>query len=117
MATEEEEEEPEEPHQAVKLDAFHWLNRIYRSLSKKHVLYPSFVHYLDIALFVDNQDDIRVAKAQLLEKGMSESAIARLPLKYYHKNARVRRHIPKVRCCRECYGRNGTTPPPSGLPS
>lgn len=86
----------EEADQAVKLDAFHYLDRIFRAVRSSSPLFRYFKELITAAVFVDNKDDIELQILTLQERGMSREDAERVRPGYFRNRMTCRRHIPMV---------------------
>ena len=73
-------------------DAFHFMDRIFRLLSKKHTAFRAFAHDLSEAIFLRDGDDEAQVRAVLENKGINWD-YARRALSP-SLNRRIRRYIP-----------------------
>lgn len=74
-------------------DAFHFMDRLERLLSKKHSAFKSFVHDFSEAIFIRDQDDERQVQAVFDAKGIDWAYAKRA--KSSALNRRIRRYIPR----------------------
>ncbi|KAI3645112.1 hypothetical protein MP228_011276 [Amoeboaphelidium protococcarum] len=76
--------------QRVCLDAFHLMNRY--PVSKQNVLYPSFIGMLRDAIFLNSEEDLKVAESITAANNMDGK---KLSMSYYINGQKLRRHIPE----------------------
>lgn len=74
-------------------DAFHFMDRILRLLSKKHSAFKSFAHDFSEAIFIRDQDDERRVRAVFEANGIDWEYAKRA--KSSTLNQRIRRYIPR----------------------
>jgi len=73
-------------------DAFHFMDRILRMLSKKHSAYKAFSHDFSEAIFIRDKDDEEAVKLVLESHGISWEYAKHA--KASGLNRRIRRYIP-----------------------
>ncbi|KAJ7196492.1 hypothetical protein GGX14DRAFT_672632 [Mycena pura] len=73
-------------------DAFHYMDRLIRLLSKKHPAFKAFCHDFSEAIFIRDKSDVLAVQAVLEAKGVSWEYMKRA--KADAINRRVRRYIP-----------------------
>ncbi|KAJ3752534.1 hypothetical protein EV360DRAFT_88655 [Lentinula raphanica] len=73
-------------------DSFHFMDRLLRTLPKKHSAFREFAHQFSETIFVRDGDDIQAVKIILERKGMSWDFVLRAKKAWL--NCHVRRYIP-----------------------
>lgn len=74
-------------------DAFHFMDRLLRLLSKKHSAFKAFAHDFSEAIFIRDKSDVLAVRAVLAQHGISWEYAKRA--KADALNRRIRRYIPK----------------------
>ena len=78
----------------IKLDAFHWFQRVSNATSKQHVLFELFMACLRDAVFYLDPREIERYRAAKVAEGMSQEEADRLPKSYFIKYGKCVRIIP-----------------------
>ncbi|KAF9020333.1 hypothetical protein BDZ89DRAFT_1116416 [Hymenopellis radicata] len=73
-------------------DAFHFMDRLLRLLSKKHSAFKAFSHDFSEAIFIRDKDDVAAVRAALEKRGINWEYAKRA--KAAGLNRRIRRYIP-----------------------
>ncbi|KAJ3831262.1 hypothetical protein F5878DRAFT_647793, partial [Lentinula raphanica] len=73
-------------------DSFHFMDRLLRTLPKKHSAFREFAHQFSETIFVRDGDDVRAVKIILEKKGMSWDFVVRAKKSWLNRH--VRRYIP-----------------------
>lgn len=73
-------------------DAFHFMDRIFRLLPKKHTAFRAFAHDFSEALFLRDRDDEAQVRVVLKGKGINWDYVRRAHSPSL--NRRIRRYIP-----------------------
>ncbi|KAF5366509.1 hypothetical protein D9757_012171 [Collybiopsis confluens] len=73
-------------------DAFHFMDRLLRTLPKKHSAFKEFSHQFSETIFVRDGDDLRAVKAVLEKKEISWDYVVRAKKSWLNRH--IRRYIP-----------------------
>jgi hypothetical protein len=78
----------------IKLDAFHWFQRISNTTSKQHILFHLFMACLRDAVFYLDPREVEQYRAAKVAEGMPREEADRLPKSYFIKYGKCVRVIP-----------------------
>ncbi|KAL0566774.1 hypothetical protein V5O48_015230 [Marasmius crinis-equi] len=73
-------------------DAFHFMDRLLKTLPKKHTAFKEFAHQFSETIFVRDAEDLKAVKAVIEKKGLSWDFVVRAKKTWLNRH--VRRYIP-----------------------
>ncbi|KAK1232444.1 hypothetical protein PQX77_004420 [Marasmius sp. AFHP31] len=73
-------------------DAFHFMDRLLKTLPKKHTAFKEFAHQFSETIFVRDTEDLKAVKAVIEKKGLTWDYLVRAKKPWLNRH--IRRYIP-----------------------